>query len=209
MRRSDNGHLLLQRTDRHTSEGDARSYVSINLSPSTSKLPSGKAGETWKYSPGNTALNGLPSSQFDVTIRLDCCAVTHGGFGGEGEIGFSRSINRVTWDAPGRWSDARSLNSKCGLDANGFPNGVRKRLVKCGGHPDCQTCAYTDETDTKPATLEVYTYACSIVATTKTTTPTPCPNVPHTILTKTIISCSAQGTQYRIDKAVCGATPPL
>eukprot|EP00729_Bicosta_minor_P005481 gene5481-10938_t len=204
LRRSDNGHLLLQRTDLHTSEGDANSYVGINLSPSTTELPSGMAGETWKYSPGNPVLNGLPSSQFDVTIRLDCCKVTYAPYGGEMEIGFSRSINRVTWDTPGPWSDARGLGSTCGLDANGFPNGVRKRLVQCGGHPDCQTCAYTDETDTKPATRDVDFYACTTVALTAST---PCPNVPHTITARTKTSCSAQDRQPSASSAAAVAVP--
>eukprot|EP00729_Bicosta_minor_P015622 gene15622-5704_t len=193
LRRSKNGHLLLQRTDRHTTEANLYSYVGINLLKSTSsttKLPSGKAGETWKYSPGEPALNDLPSSQFDVTIRLDCCKAT----------------TKVTWGTPGPWSDAPGLGSTCGLDANGFPNGVRERLVQCGGHPDCQTCAYTDETNTKPATRDFDFYACTTVAPTPST---PCSNVPHTITAKTKIGCSAQGTQYRIDRAVCGATPPL
>lgn len=207
LRRSNNGHLLLQRTDRHTSEGDARSYVGINLWTATTELPSGKAGETWKYSPGNPALDDLPSSQFDVTIRLDCCGTIYGPLGGEAEgNGYLRTIKKVTWGTPGPWSNAPGLGSTCGLDANGFPNGVRKRLVKCGGQPDCQTCAYTDGTDKKPATRDFNFYACGTVA--PTTTTTPCPNVPHTITEKTKISCSAQGTQYRIGVAVCGATPP-
>eukprot|EP00729_Bicosta_minor_P005479 gene5479-10936_t len=132
---------------------------------------------------------GLPQSQMKVTIRLDCCKAT----------------TKVTWGTPGTWSEARGLGSKCGLDTNGFPNGVRKRLVKCGDQSDCQTCKYTDETDTKPATLEAYAYACGTVA---PTTTTPCPNVPHTITAKTKISCSTQGTQYIIGEAVCGATLP-
>eukprot|EP00729_Bicosta_minor_P015623 gene15623-5705_t len=192
LRRSTNGHLLLQRTDRHTTEANLYSYVGINLLKSTSsttKLPSGKAGKTWKYSPGEPALNDLPSSQFNVTIRLDCCKAT----------------TKVTWGTPGPWSDAPGLGSKCGQDANGFPNGVRERSVQCGGQSDCQTCAYTDETDTKPATRDFNFYACTTVAPTPST---PCPNVPHTITAKTKISCSAQWTQYKIDRAVCGATPP-
>eukprot|EP00729_Bicosta_minor_P005478 gene5478-10935_t len=206
LRRSQNGHLLLQRTDRHTNEGDAKSYVGIQLFPAA--LPLGTSGKTWKFSPGNTDLDGLPSSQFDVTIRLDCCKTTYGSLGGDGEMGYSRTIKKVTWSTPGIWSDARGLGSKCGKAANGFPNGVRKRSVKCGGQSDCQTCAYTDETDTKPATLEAYTYACGTVATTKTTATIPCTNVPYTITVKTKIDCTAQGTRYKVTLAECRAKQP-